>query len=341
MKLAARSMSIIQKSAYILVIAVSLASLTSCETAAIRPVDEEVATATAGYGRAFGRVVFTQDGEEMKWAAPGSIAWNRQLFVYLQSLQSGQLLSLEIRGDGTFFWPLKAGEYMVLAYRKIPPLSMGDIRTTFSITKPGQAVYIGDLHIDAVKSRYKVSVEDNYVVAQQKSSVQLEKINFERAKALMQPEPKLGHYVGVWHICAERSGISCDRNYQGVEPLEPAGATTGYPSVDTLTPLLKWKPSSKAGITYDVAIYDSLTATVEAMGAPRMRGALVAYAEGLHEPQYQLTEPLKPGRKYEWSVRLRDGENVSTWSRSSYFAFFIVGWASGTGQWFGFSTPEQ
>lgn len=338
--MSANSISFIQKGIYVLAAIISLSGLTSCTWEAVRLADEKVATPSAGYGRAFGRIVFIQDGKEISWGAPGSLAWNT-LNIYIQSLRTRQLQDIEIRGDGTFVWPLQVGEYMILTYKKFPPMTMGSLRTTFSIPQPGRAVYIGDLHIYVEKSHYRFTVEDKYEDAQQKSGAQFIEAKFEIGKALMQPEAKLGTYAGVWNICAERSGITCDRNCQGVEPIEPPGATAGYPTVSILTPLLRWKPSRKDNVSYDVAIYDSLTLTFDTPGAPRARGALVAYAEGLREPQYQVTEPLKPGRKYDWSVRLREGDDVSTWSLSSYFAFFIVGWASGTGQWFGLSTPDR
>jgi len=42
-----------------------------------------------------------------------------------------------------------------------------------------------------------------------------------------------------------------------------------------------------------------------------------------------------------WSVRLRNGDTVSSWTTTSYFAFFIVGSARGSGQWYGFTTPDK
>jgi hypothetical protein len=52
-------------------------------------------------------------------------------------------------------------------------------------------------------------------------------------------------------------------------------------------------------------------------------------------------QPIIPDKKYYWSVRLRRDGVVSNWSRYSYFAFYVVGWSSGYGQWFSFSTPDK
>jgi len=127
-----------------------------------------------------------------------------------------------------------------------------------------------------------------------------------------------------------------------VEPLKPAGTAQGFPVTENLTPPLEWKPSSRPGVAYDVAIFESLTFKYGAAGnVPRMRGALVAYAEGLREPRYSPLAPLQPAKKYEWTVRLRDGDTVSSWSATSYFVFAIVAAASGSGQGFGFATPGR
>jgi hypothetical protein len=75
-----------------------------------------------------------------------------------------------------------------------------------------------------------------------------------------------------------------------------------------------------------------------------VRGPVLAYAEGLQKPRY--TPPaLQRGQRYEWSVRLRDGDTVSTWSTTSQTAIapvlfpgmVFVGGGSSFGQYFGFA----
>ena len=70
-------------------------------------------------------------------------------------------------------------------------------------------------------------------------------------------------------------------------------------------------------------------------------GRLVAYAKGLAQPSWQPEQPLEPDQRYFWSVRLRRGEDVSSWSTYSYFNFFLIGFSSGHGQWFRFITPAK
>lgn len=154
----------------------------------------------------------------------------------------------------------------------------------------------------------------------------------------MRPEI-VGSYKRVVEICARAWEIECDRTYQGVAALLPEGTNEGSETTAGLTPQFEWKPSKMLGISYDVAIYES--ESLNLLGTIKERGKLAAYAEGLREAKFQLDKPLEPGKKYLWSVRLRQDETVSTWTTTSYFAFFIIGSARGSGQWYGFTTPDR
>lgn len=209
--------------------------------------------------------------------------------------------------------------------------------------EPGQAAYIGDLRLAVEKSRFRFGVADRYDDALKKVEARLAEAKVEPVKALMQSERRLGEYKRTLGICAKDWGIECNRKLQGVEPVLPENTLGGFPTVSNLTPSFEWKPSTADGVAYDVAIYESLAlAGFDSLpGAAKQRGRLAAYVEGLREPKFQLGTPLQPNKRYFWSVRLRNGDMVSGWSTSSYFAFFIVGWASGSGDWFGFTTPDS
>jgi hypothetical protein len=64
-------------------------------------------------------------------------------------------------------------------------------------------------------------------------------------------------------------------------------------------------------------------------------GRLAVYAENIDSPQFGIRNPFKPKTKYFWSVRLRKGDQISTWSRRGHFTPFF----SSSGEWFGFETP--
>ena len=307
----------------------------ACGEMPVKPAAEESATVEAGYGRAFGRVVYLENGKQRVWK------WGEELPVFIRPLPGGPLRRMAIKGDGRFIWPLKAGDYVIAGYSLLGPPRTGRLWLSFSVPRPGQGVYIGDLRIEAMRGQYHFVIEDKYADALAIAESRLLAVNMAPLKLLMTPEPRQENVKNVWSICAERSGVTCDKNVQGVEPVQPPGTATSFATVASLTPLLEWKPPSKEGFTYDVAVYESLSLAGNVPGALRIRGTRVAYAEGLREPRYQLSTPLAPNTRYEWSVRLRDGENVSTWTTTSYFAFFVVGWAAGSGQWFGLDTPAQ
>jgi len=307
----------------------------ACGEMPVRPVSEESATVEAGYGRAFGRVVYVEDGKQREWK------WLEELVLYVRPASGVVLQRMSITGDGRFYWPLKAGDYVIAGYSVLGPPRTGRLWISFSIPRPGQGVYIGDLHIDTVHGRYYFGVDDKYADALAKVQPQLTAAKIVPEKLLMTPEKKQETVKSTWPICATRSGLACETNLQGVKPVQPPDTASSFATVTSLTPLLAWKPSSKEGFTYDVAVYESLSLAGDMPGAQRIRGTRVAYAEGLREPRFQLSTPLAPNTKYEWSVRLRRGENVSTWSTTGYFAFFVIGWAAGSGQWFGIETPEK
>lgn len=318
-----------------------------CENMPSRPAPESEATVQSGYGRAFGRIAYVENGTEVAWGA--TFTTNNQLTLFVRSNSSGEMQSLDLEGAGNFVWPLKPGDYTILGYRTSQSGSPGRRTTTvrlmaaFSVPRAGQAVYLGELHIATGGGRYGVRVLDNYSEGGlSRFQARPDASKFEAVKGLAVLEPPPGKYKFVSRICSGTWGIECTTDFQGVEPVSPAGTAQGFPMVESLHPLLAWKPSNRAGVIYDVAVYEShLTFPMPGLSAHahRIRGAIVAYAEGLAEPRYS-PPGLAPDRNYEWSVRLREGDEVSGWSTASHFTFVIVAASRGAGQYFGFATPR-
>jgi hypothetical protein len=69
--------------------------------------------------------------------------------------------------------------------------------------------------------------------------------------------------------------------------------------------------------------------------------ARATYAEGLTEPRFTPSAPLRPDKKYEWSVRLRRGDTVSSWSTTSFSLNLLIAGRSNSRSVFGFETPAQ
>jgi len=266
--------------------------------------------------------------------------------VFLWTDATGQFERLGLDGDGTFVWTLKPGDYTIAGFQAYAPLRLGRIWARFSAPGPGLATYVGALRIEVFEGgHYRFDIEDHFddVMTGLRSKPLPTSLpaGVEPTKALMVAEPTPGHVAGVWSICSKRSGLNCDRSHQGVTATSPSGTENGFPTVASLAPLLEWNPVLDLGMTYDVAVYESLVINPMPGFTRALRGPLVAYAEGLTESHYQVASPLRPDRKYEWSVRLRDGDSVSTWSTTGYFYTIIIATTSGSGKWFGLTTPKQ
>jgi hypothetical protein len=70
-----------------------------------------------------------------------------------------------------------------------------------------------------------------------------------------------------------------------------------------------------------------------------MPGRVVAYAEDVAAAELSLADPLKPKTQYFWSVRLRRGDQVSSWSFGGHKTYLIIAATWSSGRWFGFETP--
>src|SRR4051812_28059778 len=304
------------------------------------PVEDSVATAAAGYGRAFGRVEYVEGGKVVAMSAGFLESTSLKLFV--RSLRTAKIQYMDIAGDGSFVWPLETGEYVIVGFQFLRlkgsrSSRSGRMMATFSVPQAGQAAYVGDLRIDRA---YRVI--DDYDQALARVAAKLADGNFQPVKSMLRFERPPGRYSAVVPVCNERWELPCGEEYKGVEPVEPrAVLLTGalrFPTTKSLAPLLEWKPASRAGVTYDVVIHESLSLQYGMAGVDGLQGAVVAYAEGLAEPRF-TPAPLEPGRRYQWSVRLREGDLVSSWSSVTYNLFILVAGASGSGQAFGFETP--
>lgn len=290
----------------------------------------------------FGHVRLIENGKELTW---GSLFPSTDTFtLFLRPAGGGPLQYIDVPAHGHFFAFLQRGEYTVLGFeldRSGPArfTRTGRLMTRFAVSQPAQAFYVGALRVESRGGASRVQVLDDYDVALKRSEERIAAAKLTPAKALMWLEPPVGRYARITSICAASWAIGCDASYQGVRPLQPEGTERRYAQVKERSPLLEWAPSSKAGTTYDVAIYESLHFKHGIFGEVHgLRGTLVAYAEALAEPRY-VPPPLEPGKRYQWSVRLRDGDTVSSWSTTSHSSFIVIAGSKRSGQYFFFETP--
>jgi hypothetical protein len=132
-----------------------------------------------------------------------------------------------------------------------------------------------------------------------------------------------------------------------ISPIYPAmgyGYVYRYLTIDTLTPELKWRDLKKRGQTYDVAIWETPYRSIEDVDkkADQLQsswGELIFYTNNIPTNFYQITIPLKPDTYYNWSVRIRDGEKVKSWSSFNQAEDEVVTMVVRDNNPFGFKTP--
>jgi hypothetical protein len=305
------------------------------------PVTEDEGTAAAGYGRLFGRIQFLHNGESRAFRMPFLESY--YVTLLLRETGSDVVHFVESDSEGTLSWPLKPGQYDLVGL--VAGRSAGSYheQTTRRYMAPitieaGTALYLGDIRVELRGGRYNITVLDQYDETLKLLQPRLASGKFRPVKARMQPERPPGNYKAVRPICDAAWGMPCSETNLGVEIVRPIGMGP-FPTTESLTPLLEWRPSTQKDVTYDVAIYESLT--FEFTSFFRMLGSQAAYAEGLTEPRFTPSIPLRPDKKYEWSVRLRRGDTVSSWSSTSFSLNLLIGARSNSGRYFGFETPAQ
>jgi hypothetical protein len=316
--------------------ALMFALLSACADRPDLQAGRQVAAVPAA-GYVLGRIHTLENGEERVHRT--ALFPVNPFDVFVWSARTGQFERHGLEGDGSFTWALPPGDYAVAGYQAYAPLRVGRIWTQFRVPEAGRSAYIGTLRIEVSEAGYRFAVEDRFDQAIATVRPSLPVAVGEPAKALMTLEPPLGRVAQVWPLCSKRSGLVCDRSLQGLAATLPAGSGQGFPTVDSLMPTLAWQAAAPSGFTYDVAVYESLVINPVPGFIRTLRGPLAAYAEGLEAPSWQIGHALRPDRKYEWSVRLRDGDAVSTWTTTGSFAFYVVAFFSSSGKWFGFTTP--
>jgi hypothetical protein len=277
--------------------------------------------------------------------------------------------------DDFFCWGLEPGEYLILGF-----LLGGDgghflygrIGTKFNIGRDVESVYIGNLKVEVKSRAYRVGIEDEYSTAVESFKNRFPKAQ-QLVKSLMTPEEAIGDYEGVcytgsfqglfWSVtsltayhqdtvssywsprygCSDEWGVKCSKRYGGVTPLSPKITDEGFLKIKTLKPKFQWKPSSRKDVTYDLILYDAAPFSRSGLETDfdYVPGRVIVYVENIREPAFRLKNPLQPGNKYYWSVRLRRNQVVTKWSRFAYFNTVMIATAFGYGQWFNFETPPK
>lgn len=298
-------------------------------------VDEVAPDTQVAFGTAS---VFIND-KRQKWG----MRWTGESHFYLLIMpeRGRKAISYDLSNEGEFYWPLAPGRYLLLGYhwQKGTEKRSGDIRAEFTVPDTGQDVYIGSIEFRGNKYALGAFIEDRFDQANAQIAARFPGRQRTAVKRLIMMSVPAGTVGAILPPCHVSWLVDCTKKFSGVTAISPAVRSSGFTDVTTLTPDFRWKGSSRSDVTYDLIIYEAVTYTTTGVVDDFAPGRMAAYVEDLPATSWRPPEALKPGTKYYWSVRLRDGERVSRWSTHSHFTFLIFASSAGFGQWFQFETP--
>lgn len=291
--------------------------------------------AAPGQSLVIGSIRYFRNGEEGKKCSDGGAPCD--IIILPPGTHKGVVWEFSRAGD--FAWSLPPGQYMVLALARMDVgWNVKSMRGVFTVPADGRPVYIGELLFSVQGYRYAVGLHDGFAEAVPKFDAAHPDKAGSLVKDLLKPEEDGATFARMTYICGEEWKIACTKNFTGVTPSLPSDGT-GFAAIAAAQPLFRWTPSADSEVTYDLTLYEAATFNDDGWSKQYLEGRLVAYRQGLTKAEWQPEQPLDPDHRYYWSVRLRKGDTVSTWSTYSYSHFFLIGFSSGWGQWFKFSTP--
>ncbi len=287
---------------------------------------------------AFGSVEVRTGEEQETWG----MKWMGSNYFYLVILppDSNEAITYRLDKDGAFFWALEPGEYTLLGYHWMDEgvQKTGGIGAKFVVPETGGDVYLGTIVFQAFGPYLVPLFEDRFATLAAKYDAQFPTRSGTSVKQLLEEPEPVGNFADMRDECDDQWNIECDKRYQGVTPIAPRVAQSGFPTVGSLTPEFRWKPCPKQGVSYDFVLYEAAAYSLDQLTPLYMKGRIVAYEEGLTESRWQPATPLRPDTRYFWSVRMREGDTVSHWSTQSHSTFLLVYMSWGAGQWFQFKT---
>lgn len=290
----------------------------------------------------FGRLELLLDGKHAKISTISTLDVYGIVALVLPE-GADTALALSFDEQGWFAWKLKPGSYSLLGLvsQSGSNIQVIPIDARFVAEDGDTLVYIGDVRVESNGQRYSVGIKDSDVADEVRKRYRDAAMP---AKRLLQEADKLGTYAKVRTACDKAWGLTCTRELRGVTPIYPKVARgirgTTFGRADSVSPTLKWQAAQTPGLTYDVAVWEAAAYRLPSkLHADYTPGQLAHYEENLVAAELTLIKPLKPKTRYFWSLRARQGDVVSSWSRAGHSTFLVVAWTWGSGEWFAFETP--
>jgi hypothetical protein len=224
--------------------------------------------------------------------------------------QGGKPLVFAFKRGTAFTWALPAGDYVVAGLDR--GQNGKQLGYVIHVPEGSGGIYIGDLTFDVSDYGITAAVGDDYASALHRFGASLPDHPRILEHQLMEPYGVPDGDEQVYEICSGEWGVSCNIARQGLVPTLPTKSRGPSYVIKEREPRFAWTPTKTSGMTYDFALFD----TVYYHSVP-YRAHLIAYEQDIAQPSWTLREPLQPGQAYFWSVRLRHGRAVSTWSTQS------------------------
>jgi hypothetical protein len=150
------------------------------------------------------------------------------------------------------------------------------------------------------------------------------------------------------------SGCAAPRSYNfwgigGLSPIYPGmnyGYINRYRTIDTLSPELKWKDVKGPNQAYDLTIWETPYRSIDDIKKKANQidsswGIIIYSTNNIPVNYLQLPIRLEPNTYYNWSVRVREGEQVKRWSSFSQEVVYGDFQEIHNNTPFGFKTPPQ
>jgi hypothetical protein len=131
--------------------------------------------------------------------------------------------------------------------------------------------------------------------------------------------------------------------FHGVRPTDPGQGNPAWPPmIDSLQPTLRWVPAGGPETTYDLVIYEGVGQARDFWHSEsRVPGTIVYYREELPAAAHKLEQPLEYDKLYFWSVRTRNGDRISAWSKYDWALFLVLAFRGARDVTFTFRTPSK
>lgn len=272
-------------------------------------------------------------------------SFNDTKYIIVQKPNSTDADSYDVSKEGYFFWDLPPGEYNILGFKSRMQTGVIPIRLKFEVKPGDNNIYIGNFSLDFCNRLYHFSINNDFENNLNVLSEKFPDLTGESIVSLAAEDNEIGSFKKKKSICDPEWGVKCDNDFLGLKifgvvPVTPRVSASKFILLENDPPTFEWKPSTNSNVSYDLIIYEAPAYAGSDMAQARIPGKVFFYEENIPTTKFSLPKKLNRKSKYYWSLRLRDNDTVSNWTRFDYFYFFVIGSSFASNQMFSFATAE-